>query len=112
PTRRSSDLVRVAYENMRTQAERDVRGAMLVEKVAELEKIDVSDSEIDEEMSKMAEYYRTSADEVRSSLEKQGGGVENIRNNLKTRKAIEALVGKAKVTEGEWIDENERQEND
>jgi hypothetical protein len=54
----------------------------------------------------MAEYYRASADEIRESLEKQGG-IESIPNNLKTRKAIEAVVAKAKVTEGEWVDETE-----
>jgi FKBP-type peptidyl-prolyl cis-trans isomerase (trigger factor) len=96
----------MAYHNMRQQAERDVRGAMLLDKVAEIEKVVVADAEVDEEIGKTAEYYRASADEIRQSLEKQGGGVDNIRNNLKTRKAIEAVVAKAKITDGAWIDEN------
>jgi trigger factor len=99
-------FIEMAYGNMRQQAERDVRGAMLLDKVAEIEKVDVPDAEVDEEIDKMAGYYRASAEEVRESLEKQGGGAENIRNNLKTRKAIEAVVAKAKVTNGEWIDES------
>ena len=98
-------FIEMAYSNMRTQAERDVRGALLLDKVAELEKVEVSEAEVDEEIQKLADYYRASAEEIRSSLEKQGGGVENIRNNLKTRKSIEAVIAKAKVTEGEWIDE-------
>ena len=100
-------FIQMAYGNMRTQAERDVRGAMLLDKVALMEKVEVAESEVEEEISKMADYYRASADEIRESLEKQGGGVENIRNNLKTRKAIEAVVAKAKVTDGEWVDEAE-----
>ena len=52
----------------------------------------------------MAEYYRASEDEVRKSFEKNNG-LEQIRNNLKTRKAIEALISKAKITEGDWVDE-------
>ena len=100
-----NEFIQMAYGNMRTQAERDVRGAMLLDRVAEMEKVDVTDAEIDEEIVKMAGYYRSSADEVRESLEKQGGGLENIRNNLKTRKAIEAVIAKAKVTNGEWVDE-------
>jgi trigger factor len=99
-------FIEMAYNNMRQQAERDVRGAMLLDKVAEVEKVEVADAEVDEEIKKMADYYRATADEIRESLEKQGGGVENIRNNLKTRKAIEALVSKAKITKGEWIDES------
>ena len=99
------NFIKMAYGNMQTQAERDVRGAMLLDKVADLEKVEVADSEVDEEIAKMAEYYRSSPDEVRDSLEKQGGGVDNIRNNLKTRKTIEAVVASAKITKGEWIDE-------
>ncbi|CAN5522864.1 trigger factor [soil metagenome] len=101
-----SQFIEMAYANMRQQAERDVRGAMLLDKVAEMEKVEVAESEVEDEISKMAEYYRASAAEIRESLEKQGGGVENIRNNLKTRKAIEAVVAKAKITEGEWVDES------
>lgn len=99
-------FIQMAYGNMKTQAERDVRGAMLLDRVAEMEKIEVAEWEIDEEIGRMAKYYRSSAIEIRESLEQQGGGVENIRNNLKTRKAIEAVVAKAKITNGEWIDES------
>ena len=98
-------FVQMAYGNMRTQAERDVRGAMLLEKVAEIEKVDVPQAEVDEEITKMAEHYRVTAEEIRESLEKQGGGIDSIRNNLRTRKSIEAVIAKAKVTNGEWIDE-------
>jgi FKBP-type peptidyl-prolyl cis-trans isomerase (trigger factor) len=73
---------------------------------AEAEKVDVSESEVEEEISKMASYYRASADEIRESLEKQGGGVESIRNNLKTRKSIEAVVAKAKISDGPWVEED------
>ncbi len=98
-----SDFVQMAFEQMRSQAERDVRGAMLLEKIAEAEKVEVSDAEVDEEIGKLAAHYRSTPEEVRDSLEKQGGD-GTIRNNLRTRKSIEALVAKAKVTEGEWKD--------
>ncbi len=101
-----NEFIQMAYGNMRTQAERDVRGAMLLDKVASIAKVEVTDEEVDAEINKMAEYYKASSDEVRESLEKQGGGVDNIRNNLKTRKAIEAVISKAKVTDGDWVDED------
>jgi len=99
-------FIEMAYGNMRQQAERDVRGAMLLDKVAEIENVIVADAEVDEEVAKMADYYRSTPEEIRESLEKQGGGLDNIRNNLKTRKAIEAVVAKAKVTNGDWVDES------
>ncbi len=99
------NFVQMAYGNMRTQAERDVRGAMLLDRVAQAEKVEVTDAELDEELAKMADYYKSSTDEIRDSLVKQGGGLDTIRNNLKTRKSIEAVIQHAKITDGEWIDE-------
>lgn len=101
-----SQFIEMAYGNMRTQGERDVRGAMLLDKVAEAEKIEVGDSEVEAEIQQMADYYKATPEEIRESLEKQGGGVENIQNNLKTRKSIEAVIAKAKVVDGEWVDES------
>ena len=99
-----NNFIEMAYQQMQTQAARDVRGAMLLEKIAEAEKVSVSKEEVDEEIGKMAEYYRATPEELRSSLEKQGGEA-TIENNLRTRKSIEALIDKAKVSDGEWIDE-------
>ncbi|MEO7673034.1 MAG: trigger factor, partial [Pyrinomonadaceae bacterium] len=99
-----SNFVEMAFEQMKSQAERDVRGAMLLDKIGEAEKVDVSDAEVDEEVGKLAEHYRTTPDEIRTSLEKQGG-TGTIQNNLRTRKSIEALISKMKVVEGEWIDD-------
>ncbi len=100
------EFVRMAYEQMRGQAERDVRGAMLLERVAELEDIDVTGDDINEEINRIAAYYRTTPDEIRQSLSQQGGE-ENIANSLRTRKAVEALTANADITDGEWIDENQ-----
>ena len=100
------DFVQSMYGQMRQQAERDVRGAMLLEKIGEMENVEVSDDEVNEEVSKIAEYYRSTPEEIRESLEKQGGGMDNIRNNLRTRKTVEAIVAKAKIEDGEWVDPN------
>jgi trigger factor len=105
------EFVQMAYNQMQTQAERDVRGAMLLEKVAELENVEVSDAEVADEIQKMADYYRATPEEIRASLAQQQGGEDNIKNNLRTRKAIEALITHANVTEGEWIDESSLQQN-
>lgn len=99
-----NNFIEMAFHQMQTQAERDVRGAMLLEKIAEAEKVTVSKEEVEEEIGKMAEYYRATPEELRKSLEQQGGE-GTIQNNLRTRKSIEALIAKAKVTDGEWIDE-------
>lgn len=99
------EFVQMAYSQMRQQAERDVRGAMLLERIGEMESVDIGDDELETEISNLADYYRTTADEVRKSFEKNNG-LAQIRNNLKTRKAIEALIEKAKVSDGPWVDES------
>lgn len=100
------EFVQMAYEQMRGQAERDVRGALLLEKVAELENVEVSDAEVAEEIDRMAQYYGVGAEQIRASLAQQGGD-NSVADRLRSRKAVEALVGQSKVTDGEWIDEHQ-----
>jgi trigger factor len=99
------DFLKMAYSQMRTQAERDVRGAMLLEKIGDIENVEVSDADVDAELANMANQYRTTLDDIRENLEKNNG-LDQVRNNLRTRKAIEALISKARITEGEWVDES------
>jgi trigger factor len=99
-----NSFVQMAYEQMLGQAERDVRGAMLLEKIADAEKVEIRANEVDDEIAKMAEYYRTTPEDIRESLSKQGGN-GTIENNLRTRKTIEAIVSHAKVSDGPWVDE-------
>ncbi|HEY0428643.1 MAG TPA: trigger factor [Pyrinomonadaceae bacterium] len=100
------DFVQMAYNQMRSQAERDIRGALLLEKIAEQENIEISKEEVDEEIMRMAHYYRTTPDEIRASLAQQGGET-NVSNSLRTRKAVEVIVDNAKITDGEWINETQ-----
>lgn len=100
------DFVQMVYTQMQGQAESDVRGALLLEKVAELENVDISDEEVNTEIEKMAQHYGTTPEEIRASLTQQGGEA-NIANSLRTRKAVEALVTNAKITDGEWIEPNQ-----
>ena len=104
------EFIQMAYDQMRPQAARDVRGAMLLEKIAELENVDVTDEDVAKEIEMMANYYNVPVEQIRESINAQQGGEANIANNLRTRKAVEALVNHAKVTEGEWIDPSQQQE--
>ena len=102
------EFIQMAYNQMRGQAERDVRGAMMLEKIAEQENVEVFKEEVDEEIQKMARHYRVTPEDVRASLAQQGGE-DGIANSLRTRKAVEALLKNAKITDGEWIDESQPQ---
>lgn len=96
-------FIKMAYEQMRGQAERDVRGAVLLEKVAELENVEISGDEIAAEVEQIARHYGVTPEQVRASLSEQGGDL-GIADRLRSRKAVEVLVNQSKVTDGEWID--------
>ena len=62
-----------AREELKEQAEDDVRGSLLLEHIAEEEKIDVSDEEIEAEIEAIAEASQQPIEQVRSCLDKGRG---------------------------------------
>jgi trigger factor len=90
-----------ARESLKEQATYDLRGSLLLERIAAEEKIDVSDEEVDDEINAIAEASRQSPDQVRAILTKQGGE-RSIAGRLRNRKALDLLVANARVTDEEW----------
>ncbi len=86
-------------EDMRNQfkedAEKRVRVNLTLEAISEVEDVQVSDEEVEEEISKMAEMYQRSADEIKALLSAQGG-LDTVKGDLKMRKAIDVLVDHSK----------------
>lgn len=103
-------LIQMLYQRMVPQAEREVRGALLLDKLAEVENIEVSPDEISAEYETIANYSGRTADEVREILSKQENGEANLSERLRNRKAIEILVANAVITEGEWQEEPDHAE--
>jgi trigger factor len=98
-----------AREELRAQAEQDVRGSMLLERIAEEEKIDVANEEIEAEIQALARGSQQSIEQVRSVLTKEGGE-RSIANRLRNRKALDLLVENARVTDEEWREEGVKNE--
>jgi trigger factor len=93
---------------VRERAGDDVRGSMLLERVADAENIEVTDEEVEAEIQAMAEGSRQSVEQVRAALTKQGGE-RSIADRLRNRKALDFLVQNANVREEEWRDEDEEE---
>ncbi|MFN2455040.1 MAG: trigger factor [Pyrinomonadaceae bacterium] len=91
-------------ESLSEQAAADVRGAMLLEEIAERENIEVSDEEIEAEISQIAAASRQPVEQVHAALTKQGGE-RSIADRLRNRKALDLIVENARVTDEEWRDE-------
>lgn len=97
-----------AREELKGQAEADVRGSMLLERIAEAENISVSDEEVEAEIEAIANASRQSKEQVRGVLTKEGGE-RSIANRLRNRKALDLLHKNARITDEEW---RETQESD
>src|SRR5579885_830357 len=89
---------------VRERAGDDVRGSMLLERVADAEGLEVTDEEVEAEIQAMAEGSRQSVEQVRAALTKQGGE-RSIADRLRNRKALDFLGQNANVREEEWRDE-------
>ncbi|MEO8433663.1 MAG: trigger factor [Pyrinomonadaceae bacterium] len=90
-----------ARDTLKNQAEQELRGSLLLDRIAEEEKIEVSDEEVNTEINAYAQATRQSPEQVRSALTKQGGE-RSIADRLRNRKALQLLVENARVTEEEW----------
>jgi trigger factor len=98
-----------AREELKGQAEEDVRSSMLLDKIAETENIDVTDEEIDAEIESIASASRQTKEQVRAALTKNGGE-RSIAHRLRNRKALDLLVENANITDAEWTEPKEPEE--
>jgi trigger factor len=95
-----------ARADLAPQAERDVRGSLLLDRIAEAEQIDASKEEIESEILVIAKSSQQPLEQVRSVLTKDGGE-RSIANRLRNRKALDLIVENAQVTDEEWHAEND-----
>ena len=79
-------------EQMRPQAEKQVKLRLALEKIAELEKIEVTDEDIDGEIKRIAEAYNMEADQVKGMVP-----VDSIAADMKVKKAMDLVKEKAIV---------------
>ncbi len=75
----------------KTSADRAVRSDLALEAVAAAEGIEVSASDVEEEISKLAERYAMEADKVRGIIKE-----EDLRRDLSIRKALESVKAAVK----------------
>jgi len=93
-----------ARDSLKDQAGYDLRGSLVLERIAEEEKIEVTPEEIDNEISAIADASRQTPEQVRTILTKQGGE-RSIAGRLRNRKALDFLVANANVADTEWKEE-------
>ncbi len=84
--------------SMYNEAEQDTRTNLVLEAISKLEDIQISDEELDEQINKMATYYRQEPEELRKTLESQRQ-LGFIKSEMIREKTLQLLVEHAVVHE-------------
>jgi len=80
----------------RPDAEKDVRGALILERIAETEKIEVADEEVDEVIRAMAEEGHEAPAALKTRLTRDGA-LDKIKSSRRNQKALEVVYHSAKI---------------
>ncbi|MGA3193614.1 MAG: trigger factor [Terriglobales bacterium] len=74
----------------REQAIHDVKAALLLEKVAELENVQASDDDVNMEVDSLAKQTKQTSEAIRARLTRDGG-LDRIRTRIRNEKTLEFL---------------------
>ena len=77
-------------EQLRPQAEKQVKLRLALEKIAELENVEVTEEDIDGEIKRIAEAYQMEADKVREMVP-----TDSVAEDMKVKKAMDLVKEKA-----------------
>jgi trigger factor len=83
------DLERLRV-GQRDQAIHDVKAALLLERVAEEENVQVSDEELNQELEALARQSKQTSEAIRARLTRDGG-LDRIRTRIRNEKTLEFL---------------------
>jgi len=72
------------------QAVQDVKSSLLLERIAELEKIETGEDEVNHEIEALAQQAKQTPDAIRARLT-QDGGLDRIRNRIRSEKTLDFL---------------------
>jgi trigger factor len=94
-------------ESLAPTAEKEVQGSLILEKIAEKEKISVLDTEVEQRLQQLATQMSQRVETVKSYYQKDDR-LENLRAVLLEEKTLEFLLSKAKIIEGRSTPPEER----
>lgn len=81
-------------EERREDAKKQVKAELVLNKIATLENIEVSEEEVDKEIEKMASIYNMEAEKLKSTM---GAEINNLKEDMKLRKVVDFLLENAVI---------------
>lgn len=89
-------------EEMKPEVEKAIRSSLIMEKIAEVEKIEVASEEVDEELKKIAESQKKDFDEIKDIYTKQGY-IPSIEAEVKHHKVFDLILENGKIKKGKSL---------
>ena len=91
---KTEDMKRMDFGRLRAgqreAALREVKASLILEQIADEERIEVGDEELDREVQTLADQAKQTIEQVRARLT-QDGGLDRIRHRIRNEKALDAL---------------------
>jgi len=91
---KTEDMKRMDFGRLRAgqreAALREVKATLILEQIADEEKIEVSDEEFERELLGLASQTKQTAEEVRERLNRDGG-LDRVRHRLRNEKTLDSL---------------------
>ena len=87
-------------EEMRSEAEEEARGSILIQAIAEREGITVSDADVQKRVAELAAARNENPKQLRAELEKDHR-IHQIENQIREQKTLDMLIAQAKITDEE-----------
>lgn len=82
-------------EQFSIRAGQEVKTQLIIEKIGKVENIQASETDVEEELKKLAENYKQSEEEFRKQLREDD--LEYIKSTLVSKKTVEFLVANARM---------------
>ena len=85
-------------DELREGANDEVRAAFLIDAIAEKEKVEVSDADLEKKLAEMAQSRDKSVPRLKAELQKEGR-LESLKHQLREEKTLDLLLSRAKINE-------------
>ena len=76
-------------DKLKEDAKKDITNYFILEKVGELEKLDLTDADVEFEYAKLAEQYNMKVEDVKKALSTQ---LDQFKHNLRMTRIEEELI--------------------
>jgi trigger factor len=94
----------VLSEKYRPTAEKQVRRHLILSKIIEQEKLELSDEELDQGFQEMADTYQQPVDHIKGYYNQNKEGLEFFKHTLLEKKALNLIIDNGRISEVEPAD--------